>query len=246
METKEEEEKRLIGILTMNRTFGIVIMPYFTTLNEYGFPEISEPATVKNTATDAQLSDVEKKFVSLSEKFAENKIYKLFSKEKTLANFYKKLTQETINDTIRPYIDDVIYQMIVCMKQAQIPLYTKQKGKFDIYEADRIHIEQAYAEPVFHFIKDEEGLKYFINCSINGEIIDLTSSEIEIITSPTCSLLIKNRLVLFKDMDGKKLKPFLKKPYVIVPAVSEEAYIKSFIIPCTKKYKVEIKGINLL
>lgn len=244
METTDQI--KLIGILTNHRIFGTIIMPYFTTINEYGFPEISEPANSKNITKLPECSEVEKKFVTLAERFAENKIYKLFSKEKTLANFFKKLTPETLNDTIRPYIEDTIYQMLLCMRKGEIPFYTKQKGKFDIYESDRIYITEAFAEPTFHFIKEEGELRYHISCSLPNETVDLTQPNISILTIPTCSLLIGNKLILFKDIDAKKLKPFFTKKFVTIPVASEESYIKSFVIPCAKKYKVEIKGLNIL
>src|SRR5690606_14948993 len=62
---------------------------------------------------------------------------------------------------------------------------------------------------------------------------------------PAC-LLLENVLYFFeKDVDGKKLSPFLNKRFISIPRSAEQSYFKKFIGPLIEKHHVYAEGFDI-
>ncbi len=59
----------------------------------------------------------------------------VYSKEKTVSAFLRKLTDEKLRDNIRPYIDKKQIEIIQLIRLNKIPLYYKELGKEVAYAA---------------------------------------------------------------------------------------------------------------
>jgi hypothetical protein len=60
-------------------------------------------------------------------------------------------------------------------------------------------------------------------------------------------MLLGDQLIDFeKEIDGKKLQPFLNKRFIQIPKASEETYFNKFVTQLVEKYDVYAEGFNII
>ena len=60
-------------------------------------------------------------------------------------------------------------------------------------------------------------------------------------------LVVEDKLYHFKkSVDGNKLKPFLNKKFIVIPAAMEDAYYEKFIAPLIESFDVYAKGFDIV
>jgi superfamily II DNA or RNA helicase len=193
------------------------------------------------------LNDSSKSVVKLAEKLSDKALMKIFSKEKSVADFHKTITPERIEKYIRPYIENVHRKIIALLIDSQLPLYIRDGVRTrGLYDTDRVMVSGALSHAVFHFKKNREtGLHYLIRLKCQDEEIDLHSTSYFVLCSAPAMLVVNRKLYVFNDIDIKKLLPFFSKKQIDVPAASEKTYIKKFVRSCLEKYEVNAEGIDI-
>ena len=59
--------------------------------------------------------------------------------------------------------------------------------------------------------------------------------------------MVNNDLFTFKDpISGSKLKPFLKKKFILIPKNMEETYYRKFVAPLVATHDVYAKGFDIV
>lgn len=241
-------EKNFIIALAEHRVLGFVLVPYVIEgkpADEY------YSITERITTTDLRLqpnrfSDVEKKIVKTLDEYNDNELVRVFSKKRiTVQDFLNGVSEDLFLKQIRPYIEKRIVRCIELIIQGNIPLFYKDSPK-QIYLTDRIVIEPQPAEAVFNFHRGNEGIKYFLTISHKSQEMNLTNTSAIVLTNDPCRLVIKNKLLVFNDIDGKKLSPFFKNEYVQIPPQREKEYFEKFIINAIKKFRVKNSGFEIV
>jgi hypothetical protein len=115
------------------------------------------------------------------------------------------------------------------------------------YPAGRkVHIAEEPASVLFHFRRNEEEIRYFPTIKYQGcaSNLCLKMPRSSATTLPGCCWMIP--LYYFdKEIEGKKLQPFLNKRYIAIPKSSEQSYFEKFVAPLIEKHNVYAEGFTI-
>ena len=145
---------------------------------------------------------------------------------------------------LRPYLEKRILRCIDILAGSDIPVYQKKQLN-NIYESDRILITEEKASVVFNFHKTPEGLKYFLTIRYGTDEIKLTGKDVYVLTNEPCTIVLEKKIYRFDDIDGKKLTPFFKKPFVTIKKDAERKYFESFVSNSIRHYAVHAQGFEI-
>lgn len=110
----------------------------------------------------------------------------------------------------------------------------------------QIEIQDEKATVLFHFVKNEDNTHYFPTIKHKGLKLDFQYKNAYIICKEPAWMVCKNKLYSFKkNVDGNKLKPFLKKKFIVIPKKMEDRYYKSFIAPLVGSFDVFARGFEI-
>jgi hypothetical protein len=241
-------ERKFIIALTEHRILGYVFVPYLIELQvKSDYYILVERITNDDIRKRVgEFSEDQRKIVKTIEEYSDSEIVKVFSKKK-VANqeFISGLSPELLNNMIRPYIERRLIKVVEIAKKCGNEVYFKDSPK-QIYRNDLITIEDSPAEAVFNFIRTETEFKYYLTVSHRNQEMKLTNQPGITLVNEPCHLVLNNRLLVFNDIDGKKLNPFFKNEFVIVPKVREQEYLEKFVANTIKKFKVKCTGFKIV
>ena len=241
--------EKIILTLTKHPLWGYILQPVLVEENEYGKMAILEYADSQSSGFHL-LDDLSKEIIQLSEKISDTTLMECFSKEKekTITAFHKKVKRETIEVSILPYIKDIQNQILTKLTKAKLPLYFRENVKIrNLYETNKVIVPNDYSKAIFNFKKEEEnsGIQYSIHVIWQHEELDIFSQTYIPLCSEPAALVINKKLLLFNDIDIKKLIPFFSRREIEIPISYEKTYIKTFIKNCMKNHEVITKGIDV-
>lgn len=241
-------EKLFIIALTEHRVLGYILVPYVID----GKPgDEYYTITERITTTDLRLqpdrfSEMEKKIVKAIDEYSDSELVRAFSKKRiTVQDFYNSVSEELLTKQIRPYVERRIVKCLDLIIQGNYQIFFKDSQK-QIYIADLVTVEKTPAEAVFNFIRNEEGIRYYLTISHKQQEMNLTNTSAIVLSNDPCRLIIKNKLLFFNDIDGKKLSPFFKFEYISIPQQREKEYFEKFVINAIKKFRVKTHGFRII
>jgi len=252
--------EKIVLTLTKHPLWNYILQPVLVEENDYGTLTILEYADSKSSGFD-QLNDLSKEIVLLSEKISDMTLMTAFSKEKikTIAVFHKKVKPEVIEGTIRPYIEDVHRQILLLLKESQLPFYVRENVKIrNLYETDLAIIPADFSKVIFSFTKpteeettEEEAIEddicihYSLRVKSEDEELELFSLPYFQLCSEPAALIINKKLLVFDNIDIKKLIPFFTKREIKIPLSYESTYIKTYIKNCLENSEVLSEGLDI-
>ena len=237
----------IILTLTQHPLWGFILQPVVVAVEQEGWLTIHENAGSKCPSL-ALMNDSSKEIVKYSCNYSDKALMKNFSKEKNITDFFKKVTKDTIDNQIRPFIESNQKKILSLIESSEMPIYMRKSIKDrTLHELERICISEGFSTAVFYFVKDNEtGLKYYIRVKQGDqEEINLFGKTFYTISTEPAVIVIDNLMLVFQDIDANKLLPFFSKSHIEVPAPSETRYLKSFILNCLKNYTVKTEGLNI-
>ena len=158
-----------------------------------------------------------------------------------------KILQSTIDNLIRPRIEKQCSKILNLAQQTDIPIYFRETPSARVvYGHNKIELLPKKSRCLFHFIKDENGLRYFISLTNEDEEILLQEKPAIVLSNEPCVVLLGNKIHRVEDIDSKKLIPFFDKTHINVPISSEKMYIEKFVLKTIPKYDVQIEGIEMI
>ncbi|QZE12966.1 DEAD/DEAH box helicase [Halosquirtibacter laminarini] len=241
-------KNKFILLLQEHRALGLLLKPCLITQRQGApFYTIVKPIRSHNFLdNDYEYSQVEKRIVKITESFSDDSLVKRFKQKGGLKELYEKLTSDDFREKIEPIIDRTHTQCLRLMKQNGIRLFFSKGQKYNnIYDEDEIIIHDTNNTATFLFHKTDQSIRYAIRLNCNGKEISLPHRMLKVLTKNPCSIVVGHNLYLFEDLQGKKLKPFLKKSHLDVPLTIEDEYFKTFVLNTIKCYPVEGNGFTI-
>jgi hypothetical protein len=109
-----------------------------------------------------------------------------------------------------------------------------------------IEVMPEKASVLFHFRRNEDNTHYFPTLKYKQERLEWQYKGSYLLCYDPAWLVVDNKLYNFeKDVDGKKLLPFLNKKFIVIPKKVEESYYKKFVTQLVASFDVYAKGFDI-
>ncbi len=215
-------------------------------LNPSGTLSLSYQRIHRQTAAYFGLSGSELEAIRLLDEMETDHIMKQFytgTKRIRQEDFFIKHYNEELHKKVRPYIEKRIARVMELIGDRKVFLESVSNNPVDT----PIEVCHDHATILFHFRKDEEGINYFATIKHRDVKLEFSCNGSELICNDPAWLLAGNKLLRFgKGVDGKKIKPFLKKKFIHVPRDTEGPYLEKFVKPLLERYDVFAQGFNIV
>jgi superfamily II DNA or RNA helicase len=236
---------QIIYAIARHDFLSYVIEPHIVQLNPNGEFSFTHQRIFSNTAEEFAhcIDDTDRKLIKILEDIEQGNIIKKFYKKPIRPfEFFAKIFNEQLFDTIRPKIEKKLVEALGLMDNKQIYLMSKEG-----YPAGRkLHIADEPASVLFHFRRSEEEIRYFPTIKYQGMRIEFMFKDAEIICNQPAWMLLDDTLYYFdKEIEGKKLQPFLNKRFISIPKSSEQSYFEKFVAPLIEKHNVYADGFTI-
>ncbi|WP_179412595.1 DEAD/DEAH box helicase [Mucilaginibacter sp. E4BP6] len=236
---------QIIYAIARHEYLSFVIEPHIVQLNPNGEFSLTYQRLFSNTAKEFIncLDDTDLKLIKMLEEIEQGNIIKKYYKKPIRPfEFFTKIFNDQLFDTIRPKMEKRIGEALILLASKPIYLMSKEG-----YPAERkLQIATEPATVLFHFRRDAEEIRYFPTIKYQGMRIEFMFKNAEIISNHPAWMLLEDTLYYFeKEIEGKKLLPFLNKRYIAIPRSSEQSYFEKFVIPLIEKHSVYAEGFTI-
>jgi len=233
---------QIIYAIARHEYLSYVIEPHIVQLNPNGEFSLTHQRLFSNTAKEFSqwIDDVDLKLVKLLEEMEQGNLIKKFYKKPIRPfEFFTKIFNEQLFDTIRPKIEKRMAEALAQLADKKLYLMSKEG-----YPAERkLQIATEAATVLFHFRRDDQEIRYFPTIKYQGMRIEFMFKNAEIICNHPAWMLLDDTLYYFeKEIEGKKLVPFLNKRFIAVPRSSEKSYFEKFVAPLIERHHVYAEG----
>jgi SNF2 family DNA or RNA helicase len=109
-----------------------------------------------------------------------------------------------------------------------------------------INIMPEKASVLFHFRRNEENTHYFPTLKYREEKLEWQYKNAYLVCHEPAWLVVDYNLYRFeKNVDGKKLQPFLNKKFIVIPRKVEQQYYHKFVTQLVASFDVYAKGFDI-
>ncbi len=235
-------------ILTNHRMWGPLFIPYMLTREKgktYFRPEecLSPFASPETTSI---LSEEENTLIDIINSYSERNLHRLFSREPNVVSFLEKVSDETFEKHIKPYIENKLSWCIELIRTNSIPVYRQKSRTMNLHDDDRLEMTDEHAIPVFSFGVTDEGASYQLSLIVDEKPVPIRGKDISILSNSPCVVRIDNSLLLVDDIEGTKLKPFFLKDSLSVPRNHLEKYMRGFVLNIVNRNRVIAEGFDIV
>lgn len=236
---------RLIYSIAKHEYLSYVIEPHIVQLNPNGEFSLTHQRLFSNTASEFVhcIDESDIKLIKMLEDIEQgNLIKKYYKKPIRPYEFFSKVFNEQLFDVLRPKIEKKVAEVLNNLRTKHIYVMSKEG-----YPAGRkLTIAEEEATILFHFKRNETEIRYYPTIKYRGMRIEFMFRNAEIICNHPAWLLLDDVLYYFeKDIEGKKLQPFLNKRFIAIPRSSEQPYMERFVAPLIEKHHVHAEGFTI-
>ncbi len=237
---------KIIYAICRHEYLSYLIEPHVVQLNPNGEYSLTHQRLFTNTAEEfaACLDDTDRKLIAiLQETEQSHLILKYYKKPIRPLEFFSKIYTEDLYETLRPKIEKKMAEALALLPGKELCVMSHEG-----YPAERIvQIAPEPASVLFHFRRSENETRYYPTIKYQGNKIEFMFKGAAIICNHPAYLLLEDVLYHFeKDIEGKKLLPFLEKRYISIPKSSEKTYYEKFVAPLIEKYPVYAQGFEIV
>ena len=154
---------------------------------------------------------------------------KTFSRERTENDFLQKVTVETIQTYIRPFIESRHKEILAILRQTKTPFFLRENLRERHLRASKaIEILAVPSKMTFRFCYLET-FTYSALVQNSDTVTDLFGKFFAPLCAKPVQAVIGNKLHFFEKIDEKKLRPFFVKKQIEVPLRNVPEYIRKFM-----------------
>ncbi len=195
------------------------------------------------------LDNTDYELIDLMDSMQQDAVAKHFNKKGMKSeDFFLKVytTNHKANEAIQAEIHDY-------MEKRRAKILERLGGKH-VYEMGNdgepawkeIKVQDEKATVLFHFRRNEDNTHYFPTIKHRGEKLDFQYKSAYLVCMEPAWMVLGGKLFSFeKDLDGKKIQPFLNKKFIIIPRNVEETYYNKFVAPLIASFDVYAKGFEI-
>lgn len=233
----------LVYALFQHPYLGLVLEPHVVQVNSKGAYTLTHQRVFSKTADyfAKNLSDHDLHLIRILDEVDDDFIFKKFNKEvkrkiRTSEFFSKYCPKELMEESIRPFIEERMNKVFLELRGKTI----YKNGNDNNPTSIKITVGEEQANIWFHFKNSPEGIRYYPTLRYKDAKVEFMYKGAAIVSQTPAWLLVENMLYDFeKNVDGKKLVPFMSKRYIQIPKKSEETYLSKFVLQLVEKYDVK-------
>jgi len=239
----------LIYTLVNHQHLGYILEPHVVQVNSKGKFTLTHQRIFTKTSEyfSKNISKDDFQLLKLLDELDDDFIFKKFNTERkkkirTLEFFNKYCTDEYFDEIIRPYIEEKLNSIFLKLRGRIV----YKMGNDNNPTSQEILVDEDKASVLFHFRSNNDGTRYFPTIKHKGVQVDFKYKGSEIICLSPAWMLLDGKLFDFeKNVEGKKLLPFLNKRFIQIPKSAEENYFNKFVVHLVEKYDVYADGFDI-
>ena len=186
-----------------------------------------------------------RKVLSICEALKPEIIFKKFGKNsKSSKNIEDLLKDSKLEFGIRQFIKTNLEQFYTLVSDEDFPL-SLNLGKEKDFRISRITTKNQALETSLQFDKHENGISYTLFLKDETTTFYPSDTTITLLLDEPGWLVAHHKLYLLKDINTKKIIPFLKKKTVEIPSKMVPEYFEKFIKDVAKKADIKASGFEI-
>lgn len=239
---------QVIIVLTEHSVLGALLTPYIAEKASDGILHLIEQGFHASSKTGS-MNETERKAIEIASHYTDKYLMGVYSREKVPRQFLHKLSADPdrIKNTIRPFIEKKLLEMLGLICNQELPFYQKQTGSDLLYPHHAYHINNSIIETRFRFNVNDKTFNYQLECSCNGETVSLMKHKpVVVLTSSPATLLLGMELFIFHHIEASRLLPFTKKEQISVDTALTGKYIDNIVIPIARYHEITTNGLLVI
>ncbi|TGD77926.1 DEAD/DEAH box helicase [Hymenobacter wooponensis] len=250
MKVSTSQPFQIVYSLLEHEYLGYLFESYVVQRNQRGQLTLQhQTVSAKNAPEFADgLDIIDFELIALTDQIQQDVVMKEFWPKKTTpAEFFLKIYDpekgdKALQETICQYVQERMGQILERL-QGKLVFIMGKDGE-PTWREMRVATEPASV--LFHFRRNEDSTHYFPTIQYKGQKLDFQYKNAVIVCEQPAWLLLGDVLHNFhKDVDGKKLKPFLNKKFIVIPRQVEESYFQRFVAPLVESFDVHARGFDI-
>lgn len=210
-------------------------------LDKKATPEVLAGLGLELTSFDLSIQ----KAVAICQTLKPELIVKKFNK----AGKAKKNTDDLLKDSkvvtgINLYIKNKLTEFFNLIDTHNLPLSLALDKDKD-FSKSQIQTQNQPLETQLRFVKNQEGITYTLMLKA-ADVFFPSDKKIEILMNEPAWVVVNQQLFRLKEINAKKLKPFLNKKEIEIPTRMIPEFFDKFIKDIVKKVDIEASGFDMI
>ncbi len=250
MKVFPDQPFKIIYSLFQHEYLGYLFESFAVQLDDKGRLTYSNQNISSQNASefDAGMDAADYELVKLMDSMQQKEVLKHFQKKKGKPEdfFLKVYAKDDGDKVLQDEIDGYLER-----RRSGILNLIKGKSLFEMGKDGEptwkpIEISETKATVLFHFRRNEDNTHYFPTIKLDGEKVDFYQNDSYLLCKNPGWIVVNDKLFTFeKEVDGRKLKPFFSKKFILIPSNVEETYYKKFVAPLIASFDVYAKGFEI-
>ena len=238
----------LVYTLINHAHLGFILEPHIVQINSLGKYSLTHQRIFTKTADYFSRCIQEKDYeiIALLDELDDDYLFKKFytdtKKKIRTAEFISKIKDAAYEEKVKTFVEERMIKALNLLKGQAI----FKTGNDNNPTSMQIDVSNEKASVLFHFKRDAEGTRYFPTIKFKGVRVEFMFKNAQIVSYNPAWMLLGNNLFDFeKEVDGKKLFPFLNKRFIQINKSSEDTYFNKFVYQLIEKYNVYAEGFEI-
>ncbi|GAB2774982.1 MULTISPECIES: DEAD/DEAH box helicase [Hymenobacter] len=250
MKVSTSQPFQIVYSLLEHEYLGYLFESYVVQRNQRGQLTLQhQTVSAKNAPEFADgLDETDFELIALTDQIQQDAVIKEFwSKKTTPADFFLKIYDpekgdKGLQEAICTYVQDRMGQILERLQGKQVFIM----GKDGEPTWREMGVAPERASVLFHFRRNEDSTHYFPTIQYQGQKLEFQYKNAVIVCEQPAWLLLGDTLHNFhNDVDGKKIKPFLNKKFIVIPRQVEDSYFQRFVAPLVESFDVHARGFDI-
>jgi len=251
MKVSASQPFQIIYSLYQHEYLGYIFESYIVHLDEKGKLTYQHQNISHKNAREFSkgLDDRDYELIEMMDSMSQDAVLKHFSKKIMKPDeFFSKVYKKDKGDEL------LQEQIDAFMEKRRAAILEKLKGKL-LFEMGndgeptwrKLEVPDQRASIQFHFQRSADSTNYFPTISYEGKRLEIPNPTAYLVCMHPAWMVFNGKLYGFdKNVDGKKLQPFLSKKHVVIPKNMEETYYNRFVAPLIASFDdIEAQGFEI-
>ncbi|BDD02532.1 DEAD/DEAH box helicase [Aureibacter tunicatorum] len=252
MKVSTSDPFKIIYSLFEHEYLGYLIESFVVQLDQTGKLTLTHQNISFQNAKEfsSALDEIDYKLIKLMDSMQQEVvIHKFYNKHISVTDFFQKIYSnpkfEETKANIVEYLEGKRSQVLEILQKSGKDLY--EMGNDGEPAQHHINIQKEKASVLFHFRRNDDNTHYFPTIKHGDNKVEFQYKGAFLICNTPAWMICSGKLYSFKkNVDGKKIKPFLNKKFIAIPKAIEEKYYNNFVANLIADYDVYAKGFDIV